>query len=357
MTRKNALTSAIAPPSWATAVASAVTGKKIVADGVGKGLLTNMPWRKHGCKYIQNEVLFDIIEEINVSMDQKGKSTCTDVNGRIECTSHLSDTPDIAIDFRNSNALGDCAWHPCVRVKRWQRERTCSFVPPDGAFVLGNYRLRNVSHVTLPFFITSDITYDQHSGRVHVRVGPRPGSNLCKSDSLSKSANKNNENVIKTEKLAIVIQFPNFVRSTDLKAGYGKVRYDESTKVCRWEIGSLPLNMSGDKLELRGRIAIHELQTDSSSSSSSSGGSGSGSSSSSGVRSPSSSIVSPGGGMVKKNDVPVHYSSIPMQVEFSIPKSNVSGLKLSNINITNVKYKAQKMSRLHTRSGAYEMRL
>ena len=354
MTRKNALTSAIAPPSWATAVASAVTGKKIVADGVGKGLLTNMPWRKHGCKYIQNEVLFDIIEEINVSMDQKGKSTCTDVNGRIECTSHLSDTPDIAIDFRNSNALGDCAWHPCVRVKRWQRERTCSFVPPDGAFVLGNYRLRNVSHVTLPFFITSDITYDQHSGRVHVRVGPRPGSNLCKSDSLSKSANKNNENVIKTEKLAIVIQFPNFVRSTDLKAGYGKVRYDESTKVCRWEIGSLPLNMSGDKLELRGRIAIHELQTDSSSSSSSGG---SGSSSSSGVRSPSSSIVSPGGGMVKKNDVPVHYSSIPMQVEFSIPKSNVSGLKLSNINITNVKYKAQKMSRLHTRSGAYEMRL
>jgi hypothetical protein len=173
---------------------------------------------------------------------------------------------------------------------------------------------------------------------------------------LSKSANKNNENVIKTEKLAIVIQFPNFVRSTDLKAGYGKVRYDESTKVCRWEIGSLPLNMSGDKLELRGRIAIHELQTDSSSSSS--GGSGSSSSSSSsGVRSPSSSIVSPGGGMVKKNDVPVHYSSIPMQVEFSIPKSNVSGLKLSNINITNVKYKAQKMSRLHTRSGAYEMRL
>ena len=106
MTRENALTSAIAPPSWAQSVASVVTGKSSIAEGVGKGLLTNMPWRKYGVKYVQNEVYFDIIEEINVCIDKKGKSTSTDVNGRIECTSHLSGTPDIAMDFRNSNALG-----------------------------------------------------------------------------------------------------------------------------------------------------------------------------------------------------------------------------------------------------------
>ena len=106
MTRENALTSAIAPPSWAQSVASVVTGKSSIAEGVGKGLLTNMPWRKYGVKYVQNEVYFDIIEEINVCIDKKGKSTSTDVNGRIECTSHLSGTPDISMDFRNSNALG-----------------------------------------------------------------------------------------------------------------------------------------------------------------------------------------------------------------------------------------------------------
>lgn len=53
VTRENALTSAIAPPSWATAVASAVTGKSNVAGGVGKGLLSNTPWRTHGCKYVK----------------------------------------------------------------------------------------------------------------------------------------------------------------------------------------------------------------------------------------------------------------------------------------------------------------
>ena len=53
VTRENALTSAIAPPSWATAVASAVTGKSNVAGGIGRGLLSNTPWRTHGCKYVK----------------------------------------------------------------------------------------------------------------------------------------------------------------------------------------------------------------------------------------------------------------------------------------------------------------
>jgi hypothetical protein len=320
---------------------------------VGRGLLTNMPWRKAGVKYVQNEVYFDIVEEINVSIDKKGKSTCTDVNGRIECTSHLSGTPDVSIDFRHSNALGDCSWHPCVRVKRWQRERQCSFVPPDGNFILGNYRLRDVSQVQLPFFVTSEVRYDQHSGRVQVRVGPRPGTNLCRSSneghSAARSASKNNSE-LKVEKLTIVIQFPNFVRSTDLKAGYGKVRYDESTKECRWTIGSIPQNMSGDKLELRGRIAIHELEEVRQATLFDDGAS------KNSVRSPSNSIISNESSSQKKKSM-VHYHSVPMRVEFSIPKSNVSGLQLANINIKNVKYKPVKMSRMHTRSGTYEMRL
>lgn len=109
--------------------------------------------------------------------------------------------------------------------------------------------------------------------------------------------------------------------------------------------------MSGDKLVLRGKVAIHELQV----TTSAGGDSESKSSPRNGGRSPSSSIVSNSSGATTKP--PVHYSSIPMQVEFSIPKSNVSGLQLSSINVTNVKYKVQKMSRLHTRSGTYEMRL
>jgi hypothetical protein len=172
---------------------------------------------------------------------------------------------------------------------------------------------------------------------VQVKVGPRGGSNLCKSDSLK------NKDLTKINKLTIIIQFPNFVRSTDLKAGYGKVRYDESTKVCRWEIGTMPTTLSGDKLELTGRVAIHELQVPETGETKSS--------SSSGIRSPSSSIVSNASSPGSNNEPPVHYSSIPMQVEFSIPKSNVSGLKLSNINITNVKYKGKLILFLDGKGG------
>ena len=41
--------------------------------------------------------------------------------------------------------LEDVKFHQCVRLSRFETDRTISFVPPDGEFELMSYRLSRVS--------------------------------------------------------------------------------------------------------------------------------------------------------------------------------------------------------------------
>lgn len=66
-------------------------------------------------------------------------------------------TPDCLLTFTNPHVLTDCAFHPCVRyadaiqcdhgqeliqqsLQRWTRDKSLSFIPPDGRFILAEYR-------------------------------------------------------------------------------------------------------------------------------------------------------------------------------------------------------------------------
>lgn len=47
--------------------------------------------------------------------------------------------------------LEDVKFHQCVRLSRFENDRTISFIPPDGEFELMSYRLNtHVSTVDLP---------------------------------------------------------------------------------------------------------------------------------------------------------------------------------------------------------------
>ena len=49
--------------------------------------------------------------------------------------------PDISMSLSGSAALDDVAFHPCVRLSRWQAAKQLSFIPPEGRFTLMTYRL------------------------------------------------------------------------------------------------------------------------------------------------------------------------------------------------------------------------
>ena len=47
--------------------AVSVTGKSNVSEVLPTGQLSNIPWRRAGVKYTNNEAYFDVIEEVKMS--------------------------------------------------------------------------------------------------------------------------------------------------------------------------------------------------------------------------------------------------------------------------------------------------
>lgn len=72
-------------------------------------------WRRSGIKYAQNEIYFDINEEIKAVIDKNGIVIAGDIWGRIDCRSKLSGMPDVSLSLSNANVVEDPSFHPCVR--------------------------------------------------------------------------------------------------------------------------------------------------------------------------------------------------------------------------------------------------
>ena len=57
--------------------------------------------------------------------------------------------PDILLSLSKSDVLRDASFHPCVRNRRWKKERVLSFIPPDGACELATFRVGQPHKVDL----------------------------------------------------------------------------------------------------------------------------------------------------------------------------------------------------------------
>jgi len=128
--------------------------------------------RAPGIKYRKNEAFVDVIESVNLLMSSKGTVLRADVDGQILMRAYLSGQPEckfglndkLVLDRRaaarngaatmdgpedNAVELDDCQFHSCVRLNKFDSDRTISFIPPDGEFELMRYR--STTNVNLPF--------------------------------------------------------------------------------------------------------------------------------------------------------------------------------------------------------------
>lgn len=217
-TEPNVLREMIAPPNIISNVIYGVTGNSAINEVLPDGSLTNIPWRKMGVKYTNNEIFFDITEEIDCIIDNNGLVVNSEVHGEIQANCRLSGMPDLTLTFNNSHIMDDASFHPCVRYSRWEHDKVLSFVPPDGSFKLMNYRVKG--QLQMPIYVKPQISFQ--AGRVNVMVGP-----------------KNNMNKT-VEAVVVSIPFPKAVASTSLTANVGSIQYDEQSKVAKWNIGKLP---------------------------------------------------------------------------------------------------------------------
>lgn len=159
VTDLNVLKGMIRPPTVLGAVVDTVTGRSRMSDTLPSGQLSNIPWRRQGLKYTNNEAYFDVIEEIDAIIDKSGTTVQSEIHGSIECSVKLSGMPDLTMSFANPRLLDDVSFHPCVRYRRWESERVLSFVPPDGRFRLLSYHIGSSSVVMLPVYVKPTFSF------------------------------------------------------------------------------------------------------------------------------------------------------------------------------------------------------
>jgi len=127
----------------------------------------------------KNEIFVDIIEELNVTFSSTGTVQNMEIDGRIQMKSFLHGTPDLLVGLNQDLAIGktgssygsvvmdDCNFHECVNLEEFEYDRVLKFNPPDGEFIVMNYR---ITKEVMPPFRVQPFMEDAGAGKVDLVI-------------------------------------------------------------------------------------------------------------------------------------------------------------------------------------------
>uniref|UniRef100_A0A671RL79 AP-2 complex subunit mu-B n=1 Tax=Sinocyclocheilus anshuiensis TaxID=1608454 RepID=A0A671RL79_9TELE len=196
-------------------------------------------WRREGIKYRRNELFLDVLESVNLLMSPQGQVLSAHVSGRVVMKSYLSGMPEckfgmndkIVIDKqgkggttddsgksgKQSIAIDDCTFHQCVRLSKFDSERSISFIPPDGEYELMRYR--TTKDIILPFRV---IPLVREVGRTKLEVKVVIKSNFKPS--------------LLAQKIEVHIPTPLNTSGVQVICMKGKAKYKASENAIVWKI-------------------------------------------------------------------------------------------------------------------------
>ena len=195
--------------------------------------LTNaVSWRSEGIKHRKNEIFLDVVEKLNLLVASNGTVLHSEIIGAIQMKSFLSGMPELKLGLNDklmfeatgrantrikSIELEDIKFHQCVRLARFENDRTISFIPPDGEFELMSYRLN--TQVKPLIWVEAVVEPHSHS-RIEYMI-------KAKSQFKARSIANNVE---------IVIPVPRDVDTPSFKASIGTVTYFPDRDAIVWSI-------------------------------------------------------------------------------------------------------------------------
>lgn len=210
-------------------------------------------WRAEGIKYRKNEVFLDVVESVNLLANASGSVLRSEIVGSIRMRVYLTGMPELRLGLNDkvlfestgrgkskSVELEDVKFHQCVRLSRFENDRTISFVPPDGEFELMSYRLH--THVKPLLWIEAVIERHAHS-RVEFMI-------KAKSQFKRRSTANNVE---------IIVPVPADADSPKFKAGVGSAKYAPELNALVWTIKSFP---GGKEYLLRAHFGLPSVISD-----------------------------------------------------------------------------------------------
>ena len=274
--------------------------------------LTNaVSWRTEGIKHKKNEIFLDVVEKLNLLVASNGTVLHSEIIGAIQMKSFLSGMPELKLGLNDklmfeatgrsstkikSVEIEDIKFHQCVRLARFENDRTISFIPPDGEFELMTYRLN--THVKPLIWVEAVVEPHSHS-RIEYMV-------KSKAQFKSRSIANNVE---------IIIPVPKDVDSPSFKASIGNVTYYPDRDAVVW---SLKQFTGSKEYLMRAHFGLPSISSDEDSES----------------------------------------WKAPIQVKFEIPYFTVSGLQVRYLKIIEKSgYQALPWVRYITTNGEYQLRM
>ena len=208
-------------------------------------------WRPEGIKYRKNEVFLDVIESVNLLAGASGNVLRSEIVGAIKMRVYLSGMPELRLGLNDkvlfestgrgkskSVELEDVKFHQCVRLSRFDNDRTISFIPPDGEFELMSYRLN--THVGFLFELRCDFPsfFSQVKPLIWIEsVIERHEHSRVEYMVKAKSQFKRRSTANNVE---IIIPVPNDADSPKFKTTIGHCKYAPEQSAVIWSIKSFP---------------------------------------------------------------------------------------------------------------------
>jgi len=268
-------------------------------------------WRSEGIKHRKNEIFLDVVEKLNLLVNSNGTLLRSEIVGALKMRSFLSGMPELKLGLNDKllfEAAGrsgkgkavemeDIKFHQCVRLARFENDRTISFIPPDGEFDLMTYRLN--TQVKPLIWIEAVVESHSHS-RVEYMV-------KAKAQFKQRSSANNVE---------IIVPVPPDADTPQFKTNIGSVKYSPEKDAVVWTIKQF---QGGKEYLMRAHFGL-----------------------------PSVGIEDDGGKLAKP----------PIQVKFEIPYFTVSGIQVRYLKIIEKSgYAALPWVRYITQNGDYQVRM
>ncbi|KAI3643312.1 hypothetical protein MP228_012867 [Amoeboaphelidium protococcarum] len=217
-------------------------------------LTSSVSWRPEGIKYRRNEVFLDVVESINMLANSNGNVIKSEIVGAVKMRCYLSGMPELRLGlndkvmFENAGRvptkgkaieMEDVKFHQCVRLSRFENDRTISFIPPDGEFELMSYRL----NAQVKPLIWCESVVEHYGGRVEYLV-------KAKAQFKRRSTANNVE---------IYIPVPEDADTPKFKATIGNVSYVPEKSSILWKIKQFP---GGKDFVMRAHFGLPTVKSD-----------------------------------------------------------------------------------------------
>ena len=141
-------------------------------------------WRQEGIVHAKNEIFIDVLEDVHCLLSVKGTVLRAEVTGTIRLKCLLTGMPQCKLGMNDKLlmekepkkagvttsdkgiVIDDMKFHQCVKLPKFDKERSITFIPPDGTFDLMEYRINE--NINLPFKLMPVVT--QLGNRIDVRL-------------------------------------------------------------------------------------------------------------------------------------------------------------------------------------------